>query len=59
MSYYIQRTRNQKVRYWNGKSWDIEEAKGYKSEKTAINAASRLCMKCLAFSDEIEIKRTE
>ena len=58
MSYYIQRTRNQKVRYWTGKTWDMEEAKGYKSESSALNAARRICKNCQGFSDELTIEKT-
>lgn len=57
-SYFVKRTVGDKVRYWDGKKWNMDNAKGYKSEKLALNTARNIVSKVLAFSDEITIENS-
>ena len=58
MSYYIKRRVGAKTRYWDGKGWNPNEAKGYTSEKRALNAARGLVKNAKGFSDELSIEIT-
>ena len=57
-SYYIKRDAPHGTFYWNGKRWDRDEAKGYSSEKRALNAAAALVAKVYAFSEELSIEES-
>ena len=48
-----------RIRIWNGQEFSSDDYKSFSSEKRAMNTASKLCKKGLAFSDEIKITSYE
>jgi hypothetical protein len=56
MSYYIQANKPHGIRYWDGKEWSFDTAKGYSSYKRAERTLLLLLKKSKTFSDEAEIK---
>lgn len=48
-----------RIRTWDGYEFTQNGYKPYSSEKRAMNSATKLCKKGLAFSDEIKITSYE
>lgn len=58
--YYIKRERSLNngllsVKFWDGKGWHNENAKGFTNRHNAIRCAERLCRRLIAFSNELVI----